>query len=97
MRVALTVYRTVALPLIGISLITAYQVMASQSLYFILRVLWIKILTTIVIGAYLALFRSEQFIFFNNLGFSRTRLFALCFALDFTIWILFMLITIQFL
>lgn len=97
MRIALTFYRTVALPLISISLITAYQVMASQSTYFILGVLWVKLLTTGVIGAYLALFRSEQFVFFNNLGFSRTKLFAICFVLDFSIWILLMVVTVQFL
>lgn len=97
MRVALTFYRTVAIPLIAISLITAYQVLVSQSVYFILRVLWIKILTTIVIGGYLALFRSEQFIFFNNLGYSRNRLFAISFAFDFSVWMLFMVVTVQFL
>ena len=95
MRACLTFYRTLALPLITISLICAFQVLQSRSVYFILFVLWVKILTTVVIGGFIALFRSEQFIFFNNLGYSRTRLLAVAFALDFSIWILFMVITVQ--
>jgi len=95
MRACLTFYRTLALPLITISLICAFQVLQSRSVYFILFVLWVKILTTVVIGGYIALFRSEQFIFFNNLGYSRVRLLSLTFAFDFSIWILFMVITAQ--
>lgn len=95
MRACLTFYRTLALPLIAISLICAFQVLQSRSVYFILFVLWAKILTTVVIGGYIALFRSEQFIFFNNLGYSRARLFAFSFAVDFFIWVFFMIITVQ--
>ena len=87
MRVCLAFYRTLALPLVGISLICGLQVWQAHSAYFILRVLWVKILTSIVIGTYIALFRSEQFVFYNNLGYSRTSLFVFSFVFDFLIWV----------
>jgi hypothetical protein len=94
MRVCMTFYRTVALPLIAISLICAHQVWQSQSAYFIFRVFWVKLLTTFIIGTYIGIFRNEQFIFYNNLGFSRTRLFLYVFLFDFSIW-LFMMFAIS--
>ena len=90
MRVCLTFYRTLAFPLIGISLICAHQVWQAQSVHFIFRVLWVKLLTSLVIASYIILFRSNQFIFFNNLGYSRSRLLAYSFVLDFSIWLLIM-------
>jgi hypothetical protein len=86
MRVCLAFYRTLAVPLIAITLICGLQVCQAHSVYFILRVLWEKILTSIVIGTYIGIFRSEQFLFYNNLGYSRTHLFAFTFAFDFLIW-----------
>lgn len=86
-RACLTFYRTLALPLIGISLICAYQVWQAHSPYFIVRVLWAKVLTSIVIGTYIFLFRSRQFVFYNNLGYTVSRLFIVSFVLDFLIWV----------
>jgi len=92
-RAYFTFYRTLAFPLIGISLICAHQVWQSQSVYFIYRVLWVKVLTSIVIGVYIALFRSSQFIFYNNLGYSRTEVFLFSFGVDFMLWVLIMALT----
>lgn len=91
MRACLTFYRTLALPLIGISAICGYQVWLAHSPYFIFRVLWVKLLTSVVIGTYISLFRSEQFIFYNNLGYSTVRLFIFAFGFDFIIWLLIVL------
>jgi len=96
MRVCLTFYRTVAIPLIAISVVCCFQVWQAQSVYFIIPVFWVKILTSLVIGTYLVIFRSEQFVFYNNLGYSRTRLFAYTFVVDFLIWLLLMTITSTF-
>jgi hypothetical protein len=93
MRTWFTFYRTLAFPLIGITAICAYQVWAAHSVYFVFRVFWVKVLTTVVIGTFIYLFRSEQFVFYNNLGYSRTRLFILAFLFDFLIWIVFMVAT----
>ena len=90
MRVCLTFYRTVALPLIAISLICCHQVWQAHTMYFMIPVFWVKVLTSLIIGGYIALFRSEQFIFFNNLGYSRTKIFAYSFAFDLLIWLLMM-------
>lgn len=57
-------------------------------MYFMIPVFWVKVLTSLIIAGYIALFRSEQFIFFNNLGYSRTRIFAYSFSIDFLIWLL---------
>lgn len=90
MRACLTFYRTLALPLIGISLICAYQVWQAGSAYFIFRVLWAKVLTSLVIGTYIFLFRSGQFTFYHNLGYPVSRLFIFSFVLDFLIWVVIM-------
>lgn len=95
MRVCLTFYRTVMIPLTGISVICACQVWQAQSVYFVLPVFWLKIITTVIMGTYIAIFRSEQFIFFNNLGYSRTRIFLYCFMLDFLLWLLLMVAVSQ--
>ena len=95
MRVCLAFYRTLALPLIGISVICAHQVWQAQSGFFVFRVLWVKLLTTFVIGGYIALFRSEQFVFYNNLGWSRAELFIWSFLLDFLIWLLLVILAVQ--
>lgn len=94
MRALLTFYKTVAVPLIGITFICALQVLQAQSGYFVVRVFWLKILTSIVIGTYLAIFKAEQFVFYNNLGLSRARLLLLSFLLDFTIWMVAMTVTV---
>lgn len=95
MRVCLTFYRTVALPLITISLICAHQVWQAQNVYFIVPVFWLKIITSMIIGIFIILFRADQFIFFYNLGYSRVRLFTVSFLFDFMIWIFFMSIVAQ--
>lgn len=92
MRVCMTFYRTVAFPLIAISLICAHQVWQAQTVYFAFRVFWVKIITSLIIGTYIALFRSEQFIFYNNLGYTRTRIMVYSFVFDFLIWLFMMII-----
>ena len=93
MRVCLIFYRTVALPLVTISLVSAYQVWQAHSVYFIIPVFWVKILTTVIIGVFITVFRSEQFIFFYNLGYSRVKLYGFSFLFDFMIWSVLMCIT----
>lgn len=96
MRVCMTFYRTLAIPLIGITLICGLQVLQAQTVYFILRVFWVKVFTSVIIGAYITIFRNEQFIFYNNLGYSRTDLLVRTFILDFTVWLIFMTVVAQF-
>ena len=91
MRVCLVFYRTVAFPLIGISIICALQVWQAGTGYFIFRVFWVKIITSLLIGAYIALFRNEQFIFYNNLGYPTSSILLYSFLLDFLIWFLLMI------
>lgn len=95
MKVWLVFYRTMAFPLISISLICAFQVWQAQSGYFVFRVLWVKFLTSAVIAIYIVLFRQEQFVFYNNLGLSRTRLMVFAFLFDFAIWLLLMVLTVM--
>ncbi len=93
MRACLAFYRTLALPLIGISIICAFQVWQAQTAVFIFRVLWVKVLTSFVIAGYIALFRAEQFIFYNNLGWSRMKLLLSSFLFDFIIWLALIILT----
>jgi len=96
MRACHIFYRTLALPLISVSVICAAQVVMAQTALFVFRVFWEKVLTSIVIAIYIAIFRSEQFVFYNNLRFSRTKLLVSTFSLDFLAWVLLMSFTIQF-
>ena len=94
MRSCLIYYRTLAIPLTAISLICALQVLQAGSGYFVFRVLWVKVLTSIVIGCYIAIFRTQDIVFYNNLGVSRAGLFVFSFVFDFLIWLLLMTITV---
>ena len=95
MHVCLTFYRTVAFPLIAISMVCCHQVWQAQMVYFIIPVFWVKILTSLILGAYIALFRSGQFIFYNNLGYTNVRLFTCTFLIDFVIWLFLMLVMVK--
>ena len=95
MRICLTFYRTVAFPLISITLISAAQVLLSGTALFIFRVFWVKMFTTLIIGTYITIFRSEQFIFYNNLGYTRACILLFSFGLDFAIWLITMLLVTQ--
>ena len=92
MRISLIFYRTVAFPLITISLICALQVWYANTALFVFRVFWAKIITSMLIAGYIALFRNEQFTFYNNLGYSRARLMVYTFGFDFLIWLVMMFI-----
>ena len=95
MKPCLVYYRTLAFPLIGISLVCALQVWEAQSGYFVFRVLWTKFLTSAVIATYIILFRADDFVFYNNLGVSRSRLLLFAFAFDFLIWLFLMAVTVM--
>lgn len=56
-KICLIYHRTLAIPLTAISLICALQVLQPGSGYFVFRVLWVKVLTSIVIGCYIILSR----------------------------------------
>lgn len=92
MRICMAFYRTVAFPLISISLISVFQVWEAQTALFVFRVFWMKLITSLIICAYIALFRAEQFVFYNNLGYSRTSALLYCVIADFLLWLLMMVI-----
>ncbi len=55
-----------------------------------------KVISNIGLIVYIYLFRTQQFIFFNNLGYSFKELCIKTLAIDFVIWIILTSITLKF-
>jgi hypothetical protein len=64
---------------------------------FAIAVFWTKIGTNVLLGLYVELFQHEQFIFFNNLGYTKVQLYGSSFALDMLAWFTLTILTIKFL
>lgn len=57
---------------------------------------WMKIVTSFLLGIFFHLFRAQQFYFFNNLGYTKTRLYIAAGILDLSVWLALILIVILF-
>jgi hypothetical protein len=78
-----------------ISLFGCYLIVVSGSWLFVTVVFWVKISTNFILGLYTHIFHPDQFYFFNNLGYSKPKLYALTFMFDMTLWMILSLLTIK--
>lgn len=85
MRVILTFYQNFAVISVFISLLSCYLLLYSGSPYFIIHIFWIKLISTSGLLAYMHIFRSAQFNFFYNLGYSPLQLYSMSTLVDFGI------------
>lgn len=94
MRILLAFYKNFSVISITISLICCVLVLASGSPYFTVMAFWMKFISNAGLLIYVHVFRSDQFVFFANLGYSQKQLYLQTLALDFGIWIILNSITL---
>lgn len=94
-QIVLTCYRYIAIPALLITVILAYQLWRSHSWYYLIVALWAKIITTGLLLLYIFIFRSKQFYFFNNLGFSNPSVYGAIAFVDSFITVILFGITLQ--
>ena len=97
MQPIVTFYKSFVFVTTFFSLFTCYLLLSWGSVYYVLTLLWIKGISSALLGAVFHLGRSEQLHFYHNLGFSTTRLYTLAVMLDLLIWVTMIIITAQFL
>ena len=96
-RIVFTFYRNILFPSLVVSLVSCYTLVAVGGTFVIPTLFIIKVTTSILLGLYIHIFRSEQLYFFFNLGYSRVRLYAGALILDLVLWILLITVTSFFL
>ena len=95
MRTLLTFYKNFSVISIGISIAGCIMILQSHSPYSTIFVFWTKIISNAALLGYVHFFRSEQFTFFFNLGYSQKQLYLKTLALDFGLWIILTYITLK--
>jgi hypothetical protein len=95
MMAIFTFYRNFLFACSGVSLVSCFYVYYSGSWLFIVKIFWLKFFTTIAIGFYFHLFHSDQFYFFNNLGYSRPKLYISSALIDLSSWLLLAIVALQ--
>jgi hypothetical protein len=96
-RIVLTFYRNILIPSLVASLVGCYTLVAVGGTFVIPTLFMIKVATSILLGLYIHIFRSEQLYFFFNLGYSRVRLYVGTLIFDVALWILLITLTSFFL
>src|SRR5688572_17731564 len=94
MPVVLTFYRNFSWFVLGISLFGCWLIWIYGSWQF-MPMFWTKVLTNILLGLFIHVFSPGQFNFFNNLGYSKSRLYVFTFIFDMVIWFLLSWLTIK--
>ena len=95
-QIAVTCYRYIATPSIIITFIISWQLWISHSMGFLVFAIWSKAITAGLLMLYVYIFRSGQFYFFNNLGFSNAYIFSAMALVDLLIAFISLLISVQF-
>jgi len=78
-------YRYVVIPSLFITLILSYLFWDSHTMHFIFYALIGKVMTSGILMLYIFFFRSDQFYFFNNLGFSNSIIYLSMLVIDFAV------------
>lgn len=87
MNVILTFYRNFIWPVTLITLISCY-ILLDSSPKNVVYLFWMKIITGLCFGLYVEFFQAQQFYFFNNLGYSKTKLYIGVATVDLFVWLL---------
>lgn len=87
MNLILTFYRNFIWPLTCITLISCY-ILIDGSAKDVVYLFWMKLITSLSFGIYFEFFQTHQFYFFNNLGYSKTKLYIGVATIDLSVWLL---------
>jgi hypothetical protein len=82
-KASLLCFRYVALPSIAITLFTSYLLWQSGHAWFVVGLIWTKVITTGLLLAFVHFFRSRDFIFFHNIGFTTLSIYLAMVMPDF--------------
>lgn len=88
MKVILTFYRNFIWPTTLISLVSCYLLLSGGSAKNVVYLFWMKLITSFFLGIFFEFFHAQQFYFFNNLGYSKRRLYVTVGILDLSIWMM---------
>ena len=95
MRVIFTFYLNFLWFAISISLFGCWLITIYGSWQYIVMIFWTKVITNAFLGFFIHIFSPSQFYFFKNLGYSKSKLYALTFTFDMVIWLLLSWLTIK--
>jgi nucleoside recognition membrane protein YjiH len=87
MNVILTFYRNFIWPATFITLISCY-ILLDSSPKDVVYLFWMKIITGFFIATCFEFVHAQQFYFFNNLGYSKTKLYLAAAIVDLSVWLL---------
>lgn len=88
LRVSLLCFRYVAIPTLLVTLITGVLLWQSGNPLFVVNLAWTKVFTTGLFVLFVYFFKSHEFYFFHNLGFSLPRILLSMVLPDFLLTIL---------
>jgi hypothetical protein len=94
MNIVFTFYRNFIWPATFISLLSGFLILSAGSGRIGIYLFWMKILTSFGLGIFFHLFQSQQLYFYNNLGYSKTRLYICTAALDLFVWVAITVVTL---
>jgi hypothetical protein len=86
MGIILAFYRNFIWPATLTTLVSSYLLIGSSAKNVVYMV-WMKLITNFLYGTYFEFFHTQQFYFFNNLGYSKLRLYTSVVMLDLSIWL----------
>jgi hypothetical protein len=93
--VVFTFYYNFIFPATFISGLSCYLILREGSAVTAIYMFWMKIISGLLLGVFFHLYGSEQLYFFNNLGYSKERLYISTGMMDMMIWLMATIITIQ--
>lgn len=85
MNVIFTFYRNFIWPANLVTLVSCYLMLGGSGKNAV-YMFWMKLITGFFFGVFFEFFHAQQFCFYNNLGYSKTRLFTTAAILDLFIW-----------
>lgn len=86
MGIVFAFYRNFIWPTAFTTLISSYLLYGGSAKN-VVYMLWMKLITNFFYAAYFEFFHAQQFYFFNNLGYSKFRLYTSVVMLDLSIWL----------
>lgn len=79
-------YRNIALPANAITIVMSYQIFMSGSGSTVTLLIWVKLVTTLALVAYMHLLKSNIVFFFMNLGVGKFQFYSSMYIIDVVIF-----------
>jgi hypothetical protein len=86
MNIIFAFYRNFIWPTTLTTLVSTY-LLSGNAAGNVVYMFWMKLITNFLYGVYFEFSQVQQFYFFNNLGYSKLRLYTSVVTIDFSIWL----------